>query len=794
MPEPRLRLINPFARLRTFLAAPLLLLLLAPIALHPAQAALGHPANPDALYGIGAVVGSDGAYPTIREIVPGGAAERDARLKVNDRIAGVAQGDAPFVDCTGMSVDKATGMIRGKNGTTVRLQIIPAGATDPAKREVIALVRTELKVKKTDVSDIEAQTEISPERQAKLDEAVKKIAASTQKLLAANIEAILANVVQATSLDAAGKSSLEAASAKAVDQCLQKRVVTLHDDLRAQFKEVPAAQLGLVLSQVDANADMFAKAMQMQSGNWPADQPAWKDALKQTLTPSQAAAWDAAEAKRKQALDQQIGDFLKGVAHFASDQQKPGLKEKVSRIQSVLDLPKDRLDKLNAAADSMLDQFGSDTSARAEKALLAMGDDQRKETLAQRQQSFYNWIQPAPETAWDQGLSRLLTPEETHRLQTAGDDRKTRRANSMGKLLLALLDEKIALTAAQRTQLEPILQTLVKQVPDLIQDEDLNNYFYYSPSLFYGAISNAPADQVKAILDPIQMRHWQEVAKLKDIPDPNMYVSNAIQLPAVGDAAKPAPPAEPEDVERAISDFLEQKSSAEREKILSGYVLKAEDIARVVHLPPAPAERLQTAARGTAEALVAQFDQLAESMVRSTIGNVSPDTVKGRLDSIQSFQFQQLEFNSQQLNRANSQSIWDTTVKAVLTPDQEKAWEQETTARSAYRQQAVAAMVVAAFDQRTNLSPAQWAKLEPLVTKIMTDYGDEFGRFFAYSQPWFLQSFSIFLPIAGVPEKDMKSILTTEQWDNWTGSNQFSNANQYWTMIDQNHRQRTKVR
>ena len=76
----------------------------------------------------------------------------------------------------------------------------------------------------------------------------------------------------------------------------------------------------------------------------------------------------------------------------------------------------------------------------------------------------------------------------------------------------------------------------------------------------------------------------------------------------------------------------------------------------------------------------------------------------------------------------------------------------------------------------------------------MTDYGEEFGRYFAYSQVWYLQSFSIFLPIAGIPEKDMKGILTTQQWEHWTGSNEFANANQYWTMIDQNHRQRGKVR
>jgi hypothetical protein len=175
-------------------------------------------------------------------------------------------------------------------------------------------------------------------------------------------------------------------------------------------------------------------------------------------------------------------------------------------------------------------------------------------------------------------------------------------------------------------------------------------------------------------------------------------------------------------------------------------------------------------------------------MVRSAIAGVLPGSVKERLASIQGYQFQQLEMNAQQFNRPGGRpsSVWDNTVKAVLTPDEANAWKQETDVRSAYRQQAIAALVVAAFDQRNNLTPDQWVKLEPLVTKTMADSGEEFGLFFASSQPWFLQSFSIFLPIAGIPEEEMKSILTTDQWERWTGSNEYSNANQYWTMIDQN--------
>ena len=99
------------------------------------------------LVGIGAVLHSEDGYAKIMELVPGGPAERDGRLKVNDRISAVAQGDGAFVDCVGMKLDKVVDMIRGKKGTTVRLQVIAARVTDPSQRSVINIVRDEIKLK-----------------------------------------------------------------------------------------------------------------------------------------------------------------------------------------------------------------------------------------------------------------------------------------------------------------------------------------------------------------------------------------------------------------------------------------------------------------------------------------------------------------------------------------------------------------------------------------------------------------------------------------------------------------------
>ena len=107
------------------------------------------------LIGIGAVLRKEDEWSKIMELVPGGPAAVQGELKVDDRIAGVAQGNEPFVDVVDMKLDKVVEMIRGKKGSTVRLQVIPAGTTDTSKRKVIAIVRDEVKL-----TDSEARAEI----------------------------------------------------------------------------------------------------------------------------------------------------------------------------------------------------------------------------------------------------------------------------------------------------------------------------------------------------------------------------------------------------------------------------------------------------------------------------------------------------------------------------------------------------------------------------------------------------------------------------------------------------------
>lgn len=107
------------------------------------------------LVGVGAVLRSEDGYAKVMEVVPGGPADLDGRLKANDRIVAVAQGQGEFEDVLDMKLDKVVEKIRGKKGSIVRLLLLPAHASDPALREVVEIQRDEVKLK-----DQEAKAEL----------------------------------------------------------------------------------------------------------------------------------------------------------------------------------------------------------------------------------------------------------------------------------------------------------------------------------------------------------------------------------------------------------------------------------------------------------------------------------------------------------------------------------------------------------------------------------------------------------------------------------------------------------
>src|SRR5580704_13770831 len=91
------------------------------------------------LQGIGAALKQEDGFTVVQKIVPGGAAEKDGRLKVGDKIIGVdSKGEGEITPVVEMKLTKVVRLIRGPRGTKVRLQVKTAehiDTKDPSKNK-----------------------------------------------------------------------------------------------------------------------------------------------------------------------------------------------------------------------------------------------------------------------------------------------------------------------------------------------------------------------------------------------------------------------------------------------------------------------------------------------------------------------------------------------------------------------------------------------------------------------------------------------------------------------------------
>jgi carboxyl-terminal processing protease len=95
--------------------------------------------------GIGASLQQVDDYVTVMNVIEGGPAAVAGTLSTNDRITGVGQGhDGGVTDVIGWRLDDVVQLIRGRAGTTVKLQILSAGAAPGTPEKVLEFTRNKV--------------------------------------------------------------------------------------------------------------------------------------------------------------------------------------------------------------------------------------------------------------------------------------------------------------------------------------------------------------------------------------------------------------------------------------------------------------------------------------------------------------------------------------------------------------------------------------------------------------------------------------------------------------------------
>ena len=547
--------------------------------------------------------------------------------------------------------------------------------------------------------------------------------------------------------------------------------------------------LGMTVGQRRVEVDRGNFTIPRRQEDDPERQPVWKAGLAKLLSAEELKLWQASEKE----LDAEANDFLKSMAEGVQDQVQKGILGQVDVIAATLSLPKEKIDQLNSLADSAVKKAMEAWRAQAEKYLLSLKSEQRRRVI--RQGNFY--MPPKPndrpdqQAVWKDGFAKLLSADELKRWEASQADAAQRRLRAMGRILVTELDQKVALTSPQREQLQPLAERLLKDDPELFGPGGFdNNYRNVSTEIFTNAAGKAKDDDLKPLIDDIQRKRWRAAC------DPSNAEFDQHEMPAAVQPDKTAKAnqktatraTEPEDLEAVISKCLDERAAMERRKLLETMYLKAEDAARVAGLSGEAADQLQVAARGAAEEALGSWKEEIQYARDQMRGDLTPEDVEQRFASMQHYQWYRRGMPS-----ADNDSIWQTAVKTILTPPQADAWKKAVEDRKGFRIAAIAAAVIAEFDHNLSLTADQCGKLEPLVTTVVKDYDQDIGGYFGGSgsrRSWYLLSYAQFIPIVGVPEKDLKAILSAAQWKNWSESNQYGNSMSYWENLQRNHKMR----
>ena len=634
----------------------------------------------------------------------------------------------------------------------------------------------------------EGEANVSPEITAKCAAFLKKVVAAQRKHLDRRMAAEIEEVAKITDLSQEGVKSLQAAAPAAEDAAqadLLAKALGSYAKAYAKSGErsldsLDRPDLVEALGNMDSGFDLAVKYTRTL------DQPAWKDALSRVLTPEQAARLQKSRDDKTAATAKEFDDLIDKQADQIRATLSSPMFTKGTEIIDALSLPQDRADAVTDLAKKAVD--ASMAAWREDARRLFVSNDAVTRAQIMRGMRFNTppKEEDAPENqpVWTQGIAKLLSDDDRARLQASHSTQRERRGHALATLMVALLDDKVAFTARQRPQLEPIMERLAQKVDAFYPRNDNNDYLSLSPETFYKAASAAKAEDLRPILDEVQWKHWQEFGHDKHSTSDDEEEENAQATPV---PIKPDANAvdEPEDLERFVSDYLQGKAAVQFKEVDASMILQAEDAARVAGLPPETTERLRTAAHGAAEISLAGWSSSLEQSVRAQVQGATRETVQQRLGNSSRYYFGQAA--------PKELAIWKQAVKTGLTQAQQDAWQAERDARAQYSDNAVTQFLLAEFDRSFVLSVDQWERLAPLLAQSIHEYRPDISRMFSYNQPqWFLTSYYMFLPLHAIPEADCKAIIGKERYERWTESNGYRFSVQYWGNLKDVHERRAK--
>jgi len=615
-----------------------------------------------------------------------------------------------------------------------------------------------------------------------LDDCVKARREPAQEEIEAEIE----KLVEFHELDEAAAKKLKELSPKAVEASLapwREAVDKFLRDAGAEelaeepsdeeydefLEEIKKAEVDEVISEIPTEGKVRAS-----------QQREWRAVLNEVLSDEQLAAWEKHEEEEKAKNEERFAKLIELTSENYRRQYGGQMDPIVEDIISTVGLDEGRSKKLEKMAEKAIDAFVDEWKKKA-KEYIDNSEESRREAMLKRGYvsiGIDSDSMPQKQKVWLDGVKEILTDEERASWENALSDRESRRQRSATLMMLAAIDEVMALTGEQRKQLEPLLQD--KAIEPMTTQLKREYWGSMNVTRVIQYAKEADQKKIREILDEPQWRRWQSAL------NPKKRTSRP--KPKQGEAPKGPVAPDPIAVEKAITAHLYQLMRVERERILSNILVQAEDAGRVLSLGEETRELLQTAAKGAAEEELDAWANNMDTWVRRSIKDATAADIDQRLRNLGSVRFGRK-------GKAIESPIWKAAIRSSLTDEQQEIWMKEVEKRRADQQRATVSLIVTQLDNAARLTAEQVKEIQPLIKTSIDSYGPDINRYFSSwssDTPWYLNSYYNMIPFQGIPEKQAKEVLTKAQWKVWEERFQ-SRVSHYWDQVLEYHEQRMKA-
>lgn len=501
----------------------------------------------------------------------------------------------------------------------------------------------------------------------------------------------------------------------------------------------------------------------------------WEQAVADTLTEEQLAAWDQVRLERDEEEMRRFEERIEATAANYENHFRNRMNESIDEVLLLMELEDERADHFRRAADNAVREVIEEWKNEARKWVDDLDGEARQQALRRGNVPIgFDGDKVARQPAWTGAFEEILTEEEYQRWNDIREAFDRERHAAAARIILVSMDQGVGLTADQWDQLAELFN---KADLGRIVQRFTANHFHMHPNEFGRALRAMPEEKVREILTESQWQRWSQYIDHIENPHGTRHSvrSGRGDAELLADARR---------MEQAVTSFIHQRTAQERDRVLMEIMAEIEFISLTADLPELTKRRLQTAAKGAAEEVIDEWDDNFTRTIRERLRTVQAQNFERQLASLGHF-----SFTSRDVSETR---VWNRLLAYLELDGQADTRTEALARREAIHQSAIADIVTIHSAGQLGMGPDQWPDLHAAVLASLAEYGPDFEAAMGRSNvAWYLRNPGIIMPLAGIPEDQLRGILTERQYRRWRDQVGTSTTG-FWSRVESSHRQRTQ--